>query len=117
MDEFVDQLLHDERVCDLILPRLTKREVLEDMGEIGQRKSRLLDVMEGNEAEKIHERSRSRSTSRGASTGRSRSGSVESGKFVSRSPSRSTSSSTRFRSRSRSVSLDRMDIELKGPSS
>ncbi|RPD65828.1 PRP38-domain-containing protein, partial [Lentinus tigrinus ALCF2SS1-6] len=45
MDEFVDQLLNEERVCDLILPRLTKRDVLEDLGEIGPRKSRLLDAM------------------------------------------------------------------------
>ncbi|PIL23721.1 hypothetical protein GSI_13471 [Ganoderma sinense ZZ0214-1] len=39
MDEFVDQLLNDERVCDLILPRLTKRDVLEELGDIGPRKS------------------------------------------------------------------------------
>ncbi|KAI0822647.1 Pre-mRNA-splicing factor 38, partial [Trametes gibbosa] len=45
MDELVDQLLTEERVCDLILPRLTKRDVLEDLEEIGPRKSRLLDAM------------------------------------------------------------------------
>ncbi|OSX65007.1 hypothetical protein POSPLADRAFT_1087984, partial [Postia placenta MAD-698-R-SB12] len=45
MDEFVDNLLVDERVCDIILPRLTRRDVLEDNGEIGPRKSRLLDAM------------------------------------------------------------------------
>ncbi|CDO74729.1 hypothetical protein BN946_scf184593.g11 [Trametes cinnabarina] len=47
MDEFVDSLLVEERVCDLILPRITKRDVLEDLGELGPRKSRLLDAMEG----------------------------------------------------------------------
>ncbi|CCM02913.1 uncharacterized protein FIBRA_05027 [Fibroporia radiculosa] len=47
MDEFVDNLLIDERVCDIILPRLTKRDVLEDNQDIGPRKSRLLDAMEG----------------------------------------------------------------------
>ena len=49
MDEFVDELLNEERVCDIILPRITKRDVLEDTGEIGPRKSRLLDAMEGKE--------------------------------------------------------------------
>ena len=67
MDEFVDQLLNDERVCDLILPRLTKRDVLEELGDIGPRKSRLLDAMEGKS-----ERERSGSMSR--STDRSRAG-------------------------------------------
>ena len=47
MDEFVDSLLNEERVCDIIMPRMTKREVLEDLGELGPRKSRLLDAMEG----------------------------------------------------------------------
>jgi hypothetical protein len=49
MDEFVDQLLRDERVCDIILPRIAKREVLEESGELGPRKSLLLDAMEGKE--------------------------------------------------------------------
>ena len=66
MDEFVDQLLTEERVCDLILPRITKRDVLEDLGEIGPRKSRLLDAMEGRSD---HERSRSRSRSRSGDSG------------------------------------------------
>jgi pre-mRNA-splicing factor 38A len=118
MDEFADQLLHEERVCDIILPRLAKREVLEDAGEVGPRKSRLLDVMEGNEDEKTHERSRSRSAGRSANIS-DKSGSVESGRYVSRSPSRSPSrsrsrsrsGSVRFRSRSRSISQDRMDTD------
>jgi len=28
MDEFIDCLLREERMCDVILPRLTKREVI-----------------------------------------------------------------------------------------
>uniref|UniRef100_A0A0W0G801 Pre-mRNA-splicing factor 38 n=1 Tax=Moniliophthora roreri TaxID=221103 RepID=A0A0W0G801_MONRR len=48
MDEFVDSLLTEERVCDIILPRLIKRQVLEENGDIGPRKSRLLDALEGN---------------------------------------------------------------------
>ncbi|KAJ1680396.1 Pre-mRNA-splicing factor 38A [Spiromyces aspiralis] len=34
MDSFIEDLLHEERVCDVILPRITKRTVLEDNGEI-----------------------------------------------------------------------------------
>ncbi|KAI6036791.1 hypothetical protein PISMIDRAFT_68455, partial [Pisolithus microcarpus 441] len=46
-DEFIYQLLNDERVCDIILPRLPKRQILEESGELGPRKSRLLEAMEG----------------------------------------------------------------------
>ncbi|KAM5531832.1 hypothetical protein V8D89_014531 [Ganoderma adspersum] len=122
MDEFVDQLLNDERVCDLILPRLTKRDVLEELGDIGPRKSRLLDAMEGKSG---HERSRSRSRS----TDRSRSASLRSARGPSRSPSRGRSvsksrspsagsryisrsrsgSRSPYRSRSRSISPDRVN--------
>lgn len=42
MDEFVDDLLTKERVCDVILPRLTKREVLEDTEGLKKRKSTLV---------------------------------------------------------------------------
>ncbi|KAI0747816.1 PRP38 family-domain-containing protein [Daedaleopsis nitida] len=108
MDEFVDQLLTDERVCDLILPRLTKRDVLEELGEIGPRKSRLLDAMEGK-SEHGSERSRSRSTDRSRSRGPRGAGNAKS-----RSPSRSPSPSgsrrspspagSRYISRSRSGS-------------
>lgn len=41
VDVVVDQLLTEDRVCDLILPRLTKREVLEEAGLLAPRKSRL----------------------------------------------------------------------------
>ncbi|CAL1703936.1 unnamed protein product [Somion occarium] len=34
MDEFVDELLNEERACDIILPRITKRDVLEDTGAV-----------------------------------------------------------------------------------
>ncbi|KAK7693135.1 hypothetical protein QCA50_002701 [Cerrena zonata] len=117
MDEFVDELLNEERVCDIILPRITKRDVLEDTGEIGPRKSRLLDAMEGKEED---ERERSRSGSRGSSRTRSvspdrspkrsRSGSVASdagSRYLSRSRSRSPALS--YRSRTRSISPDRLN--------
>ncbi|KAI0270041.1 PRP38 family-domain-containing protein [Gloeopeniophorella convolvens] len=127
IDEFVDQLLNDERVCDIILPRIAKRSVLEENGDIGPRDSRLLNAMEGKAEEK---RGRSRSGSRGSSQ-RSRSRSAASGRSRSRSrsdrtspagrsgsasrspsPTRSASpagSDGRFRSRSRSISPDRME--------
>jgi len=108
MDEFVDNLLVEERVCDIILPRLQKRQILEENGDIGPRKSRLLDAMDGNSD---HGNTRGRSRSRSVGSTSSRSGSNE-GKgyagYISRSPSRSRSGSpgspSRFVSRSPSVS-------------
>jgi pre-mRNA-splicing factor 38A len=35
MDEFIDNLLRDERSCDVILPRIQKRHVLEENNELG----------------------------------------------------------------------------------
>ncbi len=128
MDEFVDQLLNEERVCDLILPRIAKRAVLEENGELAPRQSRLLAAMEGKDEEKTRGRSRStsrdgsrssrsartspsaRSRSRSRSRSPSQGGGSES-RLASRSPSRSLSpagSGGRFRSRSRSISPDRM---------
>ena len=96
IDEFVDQLLNDERVCDIILPRITKRSVLEENEELGPRKSRLLDAMEGkkvqgSERERSVSRSRSgsRSASRSSGVSRNRSPSEAGSHYVSRSPSRS----------------------------
>ncbi|OSD02772.1 PRP38-domain-containing protein [Trametes coccinea BRFM310] len=138
MDEFVDSLLVEERVCDLILPRITKRDVLEDLGELGPRKSRLLDAMEGkSEHGSDRSRSRSRSTDRSGSSrspsrehSRSRSGSPSRGRslsrgskspsspgsrYVSRSRSRSRSSAgSVYRSRSRSISPDRVNGSAPG---
>ncbi|KAJ7929366.1 PRP38 family-domain-containing protein [Mycena leptocephala] len=125
MDEFVDQLLTEERVCDIILPRLTKRSTLEENGEIGPRQSRLLDALEGK-SEHGSARSQSRSTGRSRSRSRSprraarslsrssRTPSDAGSRYVSRSPSRSRSrsrSGSRFRSRSRSISPDRMQTD------
>ncbi|CAE6425370.1 unnamed protein product [Rhizoctonia solani] len=47
IDEFVDQLLTEERVCDIILPRMSKREVLEETEGLAPRTSVLLDAMAG----------------------------------------------------------------------
>ncbi|KAI0713287.1 PRP38 family-domain-containing protein, partial [Earliella scabrosa] len=139
MDEFVDQLLTEERVCDLILPRLTKRDVLEDLGELGPRKSRLLDAMEGKSE---HGSEKSRSRSRSSDRTRSRSGSPRSigsakSRSSARSPSRGRSAGSKsprspsptgsryisrsrsgsrspYRSRSRSISPDRVNGSAGG---
>ena len=127
IDEFVDNLLVEERVCDIILPRLTKRDVLEDNGELGPRKSRLLDAMEGK-SEQSAGRSRSlshspdrKSKSRSRSRGRSRSEegshslsakspSPTGSGYRSRTPSLSRNGSkSPYRSRSRSISPDRLN--------
>lgn len=39
MDELIDNLLHEERVFDVILPRMTKRIVLEENGDLEMYKS------------------------------------------------------------------------------
>ncbi len=128
IDEFVDQLLNEERVCDIIMPRIAKREVLEENGELTPRQSRLLDAMEGkdeDDASRGRSRSRSRDSSRSS---RSPTGTSDRSRSPDRSPSadgrddsrkgsrspspaRSASpvgSNGRFRSRSRSISPDRV---------
>lgn len=54
VDEFIDELLHAERVCDIILPRLQKRQVLEEAEMLETRVSALeedLDEVESSEDE------------------------------------------------------------------
>lgn len=72
IDEFADQLLHDERVCEIQLPRLTQRKVLEETEGLPARKSKLgkamgvlggVDEDEDNEGEGREERYLSRSPS------------------------------------------------------
>ncbi|XP_054277869.1 pre-mRNA-splicing factor 38A [Macrosteles quadrilineatus] len=46
MDEFIDELLTQERVCDVILPRIQKRHVLEENNEIETKVSALDDDLE-----------------------------------------------------------------------
>ena len=50
MDEFIDELLREERVCDCILPRIQKRMVLEDNNDLDPRVSALDDDMEDMES-------------------------------------------------------------------
>jgi pre-mRNA-splicing factor 38A len=101
MDEFIYNLLNEERVCDIIMPRLAKRQVLEENGDIGPRKSRLLAAMEGesdegdNKSNGSRDSSISRSTQsrRRPSKSHSRTPSDTGSRYVSRSPSRSISRS------------------------
>ncbi|WRT67780.1 uncharacterized protein IL334_004754 [Kwoniella shivajii] len=92
-DEFIDDLLTKERVCDIILPRLTQRSVLEETEGLEPRKS-LLEEGEDEEGREREIQSNASSPSRP--------------RFTSRSPSRTPPSSPDLRntkrSRSRSVS-------------
>ena len=45
MDEFIDALLTQDRVLDVILPRITKRTLLEDNGDLEPRVSPLEEAM------------------------------------------------------------------------
>ncbi|KAI0029726.1 PRP38 family-domain-containing protein [Vararia minispora EC-137] len=131
MDEFVDQLLVEERVCDIILPRIQKRQILEENGDIGPRKSRLLDAIEGKEDDTRSDRTRSTSRSRSPSASRSRSKdrspmnveedarwsrSPTGSGYISRSPSRSPPSPAGSRYVSRSPSRAAVDPRAKVPS-
>jgi len=75
MDEFIDSLLHEERVCDVQLPRIQKRMVLEENNDLEARMSvledDLLDEASSSSDEEVPEpsktnrtRDRSRSTDR-----------------------------------------------------
>lgn len=67
MDEYIDQLLREERLCDIILPRIQKRHVLEENNEIEVKVSILDDDIddggsssedEVNEDGEIHDKNR-----------------------------------------------------------
>lgn len=107
-------LLTEERVCDIILPRIAKRQVLEEMDELGPRKSFLLDAMEATSDQgSVHGRSPSRGRSwspRGRSGSRSLSRSDRSASRDGISRSRSGSPLS-YKSRSRSISPDRMKLD------
>lgn len=48
MDEFIDILLREERVFDVILPRLSKREIHEECKELEPRISVLDDDLDAD---------------------------------------------------------------------
>ncbi|KAF3903712.1 hypothetical protein AA313_de0209259 [Arthrobotrys entomopaga] len=49
VDEFIDDLLTKERVCDIALPRIPTRAQLEDMDELDPREPLVSDVDESDE--------------------------------------------------------------------
>lgn len=51
MDEFIDEILHEERLCDVILPRIQKRHILEVNSELEPRVSALEDDLDEPESE------------------------------------------------------------------
>ncbi|XP_048205913.1 pre-mRNA-splicing factor 38A-like [Perognathus longimembris pacificus] len=55
VDEFIDELLHSERVCDIILPRLQKRYVLEEAEQLEPRVSLLEDMDDVQSSEEEEE--------------------------------------------------------------
>lgn len=61
MDEFIDELLREERVCDVILPRVQKRSVLEENGDLDPKVSLLDDDLDeemasGSDEEVVEEK-------------------------------------------------------------
>jgi len=55
MDDFIDSLLREERYCDVILPRLQKRQVLEEANEIEPRISALEEDLDAEDSESEEE--------------------------------------------------------------
>ncbi|XP_068143783.1 pre-mRNA-splicing factor 38 [Drosophila tropicalis] len=67
MDEYIDELLRNDRVCDIILPRIQKRTILEENNEIEPKVSVLdedLDDEVASDDEKQADERRSRSRER-----------------------------------------------------
>lgn len=51
MDEFIDSLLRQERVCDIQLPRMPNRTVLEDQGILEPRESILASELDSSDSD------------------------------------------------------------------
>jgi hypothetical protein len=56
MDEFIDQLLHEDRCCNVIMPFLPKRWILENAGTLEPRVSIVQDIIDAEEAALAAER-------------------------------------------------------------
>lgn len=93
MDEFIDELLRSDRVCDIILPRIQKRSVLEENNELEPKVS-VLDEDLDEELVSDEENSDDESEAKGKSQKKSR----------------------KDKSRSRSLTPDRRDGSNAGPS-
>ncbi|XP_005099021.1 pre-mRNA-splicing factor 38A [Aplysia californica] len=55
MDEYIDELLREERICDIILPRVQKRYVLEETNVLEPRVSAVEEDIEEGESEEEEE--------------------------------------------------------------
>ncbi len=55
VDELIDELLHEERSCDIILPRIQKRHILEENEQLEPRVSALDDDLSDVESEEEEE--------------------------------------------------------------
>ncbi|KAG8201643.1 hypothetical protein JTE90_012710 [Oedothorax gibbosus] len=101
MDEFIDEILHEERLCDVILPRIQKRHILEINNELEPRISALEDDLDEPESEDeevkentnttVHEKPRSTKSTQESSSRKDKSD-------VSRHSRKSPSPSSRHRS-------------------
>ncbi|XP_017092505.2 pre-mRNA-splicing factor 38 [Drosophila bipectinata] len=71
MDEYIDELLRNDRVCDIILPRIQKRSILEENNEIEPKVSVLdedLDDELPSDEEKADEKEASRTKDKDSSS-------------------------------------------------
>ncbi|KAK1896991.1 Pre-mRNA-splicing factor 38A [Dissostichus eleginoides] len=103
VDEFIDELLHAERMCDIILPRLQKRHVLEEAEMLDPRISALeedLDEPERLQTPEPHRRRDSYRDDRPRRSPSPRYRRSRSPRRRSRSPKRRTPSPRRDRHRS-----------------
>ncbi|VDN41848.1 unnamed protein product [Gongylonema pulchrum] len=67
MDEFIDNLLREERYCDIHLPRIQKRMTLEEVGELQLYVSALdedLDNLSSSESEDENDKNRKKKETR-----------------------------------------------------
>lgn len=106
MDEFIDELLREERVCDVILPRIQKRQVLEEAGELEQKISLLDDDLDQDVEMSSEEEESALSHKQVKDTGKSKTG-INKGRRHSRSRSTSRSESRDRDRRSKKQRRDR----------
>jgi len=69
MDEFIDQLLRETTVCDVQLPRLQKRDILEANAQLDKRKSGLEEDLDNFSASSSEESDQDEKTKKSSSKG------------------------------------------------
>lgn len=113
MDEFIDELLRSDRVCDIILPRIQKRHILEENNELEPKVSSLEDDLdedvpsdEETHAEKAKEKA-SKSNSKSTSNK-----TIGRGRERSRSPRDRREKHREDRNRDKPMERDRRDRDM-----